>query len=118
MMGIFKEEKIAKGTRRKQSANFKAKLALAALPGGKTLAELAQQVKVHPNQITNWKRQLSEVEADVYDKTVSADSPIDVKALHAKIWQSTLEHDFFESALTMVNLLSAKRRSTAPMLLQ
>ena len=51
---------MAKGTRRKHSGNFKAKVALAAIAGDKTLAELAQQFEVHPNQVTDWKRQLSE----------------------------------------------------------
>lgn len=49
------------------SAAFKAKVALAALKGDKTLAELAQQFDVHANQVTEWKRQLLERAADVFD---------------------------------------------------
>jgi len=54
--GTNKEQKIAKRTRRKHSPAFKAKVALAAMAGEKTLTEVAQQDEIHPNQITNWKR--------------------------------------------------------------
>ena len=99
---------MARGTRRKHSAAFKAKVALAAIAGDKTLAELAQQFEIHPNQITTWKRQLSESAVDIFDKS-PAKSEVDLKALHAKIGQLTLENDFLEGALTKVGLLSAKR---------
>ena len=102
------EQNMAKRTRRNHSAVFQAQVALAAIVGDKTLAELAQQFEVHPNQITTWKRQLSEGAAGIFDKT-PAQPEIDLKALHAKIGQLTLENDFLESALTKVGLLSAKR---------
>jgi transposase len=58
---------MTKRNRRAHSPAFKAKVALAALKGDKTLAELAQQFEVHPNQITDWKKQLQERVAEVFE---------------------------------------------------
>ncbi|MBR8317283.1 IS3 family transposase [Burkholderia dolosa] len=89
---------MTKRTRRTHSAAFKAKVALAAVKGERTLAELAQQFDVHPNQLTEWKRQLQERAADVLGASgmPSSEPPVDLKALHAKIGQLTLENDFFQ----------------------
>ena len=101
-----------KRTRRTHSPLFKSKVALAALAGDKTLAELAQQFEVHPNQITKWKQQLSEGAANVFGKSTVEETPVDLKVLHAKIGQLTLENDFLESALNKAGLLSAGKRDT------
>ncbi len=97
--------------RRNYSPQFKAKVALAALKGEKTLAELAEQFAVHPNQITQWKTQLLEQAARVFNGKAASDgeAPVDVKALHAKIGQLSMENDFLESALIKAGMLSAKR---------
>jgi transposase len=86
-------------------------VALAAIKGEMTLAQLAAHFDVHPNQITRWKVQLQESAATVFGPggQGTAQPAIDVKSLHAKIGELTLENDFLEGALTKAGLLSAKR---------
>ena len=98
--------------RRNHSAGFKAKVAIAALKGERTLAEIAEQFDVHPNQVTTWKAQLEGGAADVFGPgsgTAQATPSVDVKALHAKIGELTLENDFLEGALSKAGLLNARR---------
>ena len=95
--------------RRNHSPAFKAKVALAAIKGDRTLAQLAEQFDVHPNQITQWKTQLLARSADVFGGDEPKVPPVDVKVLHAKIGELTLENDFLEGALTKAGLLSEKR---------
>jgi transposase len=96
--------------RRNHSPAFKSKVALAAVKGDKTISELSQQFDVHPNQITQWKTQLLDRMSVVFEGFGKADPPqVDIKTLHAKIGELTLENDFLETALTKAGLLSAKR---------
>jgi transposase-like protein len=101
-----------KRPRRNHTPAFKAKVALAAIKGDRTLSQLAEQFDVHPNQITTWKAQLECGAADVFGPgggNGSVPPAVDVKSLHAKIGELTLENDFLEGALTKAGLLSAKR---------
>jgi transposase-like protein len=103
---------MTKRKRRNHSPTFKAQVAIAAVKGDKTLAELAQQYDVHPNQITDWKSQLMERSAQIFGDTAVKAAEPDLKTLHAKIGQLTLENDFLESALTKAGLLSARKCPT------
>jgi transposase len=100
---------MTKRTRRNHSPTFKAQVAMAALKGEKTLAELAQHFDVHPNQITDWKTQLQEKSSLVFGNAPAQVADPDIKTMQAKIGQLTLENDFLENALTKAGLLSARR---------
>ena len=98
--------------RRNHSAAFKAKVALAALKGDRTMSELAQQFDLHPNQIKQWKDQLLENVQGVFEGSAKPETPapVDVKELHAKIGQLTLENDFLSGALDKAGLPASARR--------
>ena len=86
--------------RRNHSAAFKAKVALAAVKGEHTLAQLAERFDVHPNQITQWRSELLAGAASVFaGASEKRELGPDLKALHAKIGQQALEIDFLEHAL-------------------
>ncbi len=98
--------------RRNHSPAFKSKVALEAIKAEKTLAELAQQFDVHANQIKLWRDELLAGAQEVFSKKskgAKAEPTIDVKTLHAKIGELTLENDFLETALTKAGLLSARK---------
>jgi transposase len=97
--------------RRNHSPAFKAKVALAAVKGDRTIAQLAEYFDVHPNQITIWKSQLEASASEIFGPGggTPATPTVDVKSLHAKIGELTLENDFLEGALTKAGWLSAKR---------
>lgn len=84
--------------RRNHSPEFKAKVAIAALKGDKTLAELAQQFDVHPNQITDWKTQLLERSSVVFGEKPAKEFGPDIQTMQAKIGQLTLGNDFRKGA--------------------
>src|SRR3954454_6587345 len=95
--------------RRAHSPAFKVKVALAAIKGDRTLSELAKQFDVHPNQITAWKGQLQEGAAQIFDAgRTSPEAAVDLKALHAKIGELTLQNDFLSAALGKAGSPGAK----------
>src|ERR1035437_3840510 len=97
--------------RRNHTASFKAKVAVAALKGDKTLAELAEKFDIHANQITQWKTQLLEAATGVFLSPAEKREVVgpSVKDMQAKIGQLALENDFLAVALGRIGDASAKR---------
>jgi transposase len=98
--------------RRNHATAFKAKVALAAIKGERTLAQLSEQFDVHANQISDWKDQLLECAAEVFERGSGGKSSapaVDIKALYAKIGELTLENDFLEAALGKAGVPRARR---------
>ena len=87
-------------------------MAIAAIKGERTIAQIAEQFDAHPNQVTTWKARLEGSASDIFgggSGATPAMPVVDVKQLHAKIGELTLENDFLEGALTKAGLLSARR---------
>ena len=87
--------------RRTFSAEFKGKVALESLVGDKTLAELSAKHGVHPNMIAAWKRQAKESLPEIFSRKPIRDEAArgsEIKDLHAKIGELTIERDFLAKA--------------------
>ncbi|WP_442786172.1 IS3 family transposase [Methylobacter sp. YRD-M1] len=98
--------------RRNHSPQFKAKVALAAIKGDKTLAELSSEFNVHPNQITQWKQQLQDNASELFSKGKPNSSVSDetIKDLHAKIGQLTVENGFFSQSARSLDRAQRKEK--------
>jgi len=95
--------------RRKFGTAFKAKVAIEAIKGEKTINEIASIYEVHPNQVSLWKKQalekLPEAMADGRTKQARNSKPIDEEKLHQKIGQQAVEIDFLKKKLRQLGLL-------------
>ncbi|MFT5351106.1 MAG: transposase [Gammaproteobacteria bacterium] len=91
--------------RRTHKPEFKPKVALAALQGDLTLAEIMKKFDVHANQVTDWKKQLLSSAPEVFGRTTTnkEESEEAVQVLHAKIGQLTMENDFLERGLERIH---------------
>jgi len=92
---------MSKTRRTRYSAEFKSKVALDAIRGEQTLAELAAKYSLHPNMITNWKRRAIDNMAETFSRKADRTNKLDetqLKDLHAKIGQLTIERDFLAKA--------------------
>src|SRR5699024_11302907 len=97
IMAVWPKEHLMSRKRRNHASSFKAKVALAAVKEDRTLAELAKQFDVHPNQVTAWKRQLLDNASATFESAArAADHDAKIAELYAKIGELTVERDFLE----------------------
>ena len=88
--------------RRRFTAEFKARVALEALRGDRTIQEIAAKHKVHPNQVSAWKRQAMDGLGAVFSngaERAGRDHASEVRELHAKIGELTVVNDFLARGL-------------------
>ena len=96
--------------RRNHSAKFKAQVALEAIRGEKTIAQIATHHEVHPNQVTAWRSELLEKAAAIFGgDTQVHDSRERIRELHEKIGELAVERDFLSNALGRFPGPSGKR---------
>jgi transposase-like protein len=100
---------MTKRPRRNHGAAFKAKVALEAAKEEQTIIEIAERFDVHPNQVTQWKKQLTERAPEVFEKEKKPEDGPSAKELNAKIGQLVMENDFLAVALGRVHGTSAKK---------
>ena len=100
-----------KRSRRNHASKFKARIALEALRGDLTLAELASRHGVHATQIAAWRKQALEHLSEVFENgnPVLEDAERHIRELRAKVGELTMERDFLSGALGRFGLPSAKR---------
>jgi len=108
-MTLKEDHHMNKRPRRNHAPAFKAKVALEAIKGEQTIVELSQRYQVHPNQITEWKKQLLKNAPEVFNGSKKVETGPDVKELHAKIGQLAMENDFLSNALGRIDGPSAKK---------
>ena len=105
---------VVRRKRRTRSPEFKAKVALAAIQGDLTMAELIRKFDVHANQITDWKKQLLSNAPDVFGNGAkkTEDATETIQELHVKIGQLTMENDFSERGLERIHGPRGKKWQT------